>query len=92
MTTLEAINKAKNDGHYFWDPAIDCDAACDNSIFLDPLFWQALGKSLGWEEQHNCDAAGCSSIECKEEWRYHQHRFIDALADGGNPASFFKDL
>lgn len=62
--------------------------------FLDPQFWQALGRALGWSEA--CDLA----ISCRhgaEEgqrcrgyyWMYQWHRFIQALADGNTPGAFF---
>jgi hypothetical protein len=65
--------------------------------FLDPQFWQALGRALGWSEV--CDLA----ISCRhgeEEgqryrgyyWMFQWHRFIQALADGHTPEAFFEDL
>lgn len=87
-----------------------------NTYLLDPLFWQALGKALGWgricgachggiqqivwehratdgkTERYACghDTTGCPDIQ--DEWRYHWHRFIDHLAEGGTIEDFFKDL
>jgi hypothetical protein len=48
---------------------------------LDPLFWQALGKALGWEEklQHN-------------PWKRCWHRFTDHIASGKDADSFFTNL
>jgi hypothetical protein len=67
--------------------------------FLAPSFWQALGRSLGWREKdfvHHCFL--CAGNDdgpgdfCGAEWRYHFHEFIDHLAGGGNPQSFFANL
>jgi len=62
--------------------------------FLDPKFWQALGRILGWSK-------ACSlSVSCVHEeeechscrgyyWMYQWHCFIQALADGKTPDVFF---
>lgn len=52
-------------------------------IFLDPLFWQALGKSL---EQ------GDFKTDTQGSWKYNWHRFIDHLASGEDVGSFFTAL
>jgi hypothetical protein len=65
--------------------------------FLDPQFWQALGRALGWRE-----ACGLA-ISCRhgaEEgqrchgyyWMYQWHCFIQVLADGNTPEVFFAHL
>jgi hypothetical protein len=62
--------------------------------FLDPRFWQALGRTLGWSE--GCDLA-ITCVHGEEEcqrcrgyyWMYQWHCFIQALADGSTPAAFF---
>ena len=61
------------------------------AIFLDPLFWQALGKVEGWnDKKHDFDEGGyCKN--CRE-WIYHLHLFIDHLAGGKDADSFFKEL
>lgn len=81
------------------------------AIFLNPLFWQSLGKAMGWPEDTTyCDHCGEADIadeyvtndeehsDCSnlltfpKYWRYQWHRFIDHLADGATPESFFKQL
>ena len=65
--------------------------------FLDPQFWQALGRALGWSE--GCDLA-ITCVHGEEEgqrcrgsyWMYQWHCFIQALADGNPPAAFFAPL
>lgn len=56
-------------------------------IFFDPLFWQALGRGLGWEEDVNFTKYGAMS-----GWRYAWHRFIDHLIEGKDIESFFEQL
>ena len=65
--------------------------------FLDPYFWQALGRALGWSEA--CDLA-ITCVHGQEEyqsfrryyWMFQWHRFIQALADGNPPDAFFAHL
>jgi hypothetical protein len=65
--------------------------------FLDPQFWQALGRALGWSER--CDLA-ITCVHGEEEcqrcrgyyWMYQWHCFIQALADGNTPEAFFQHL
>jgi len=65
--------------------------------FLDPQFWQALGRALGWHEA--CDLAiTCvqGHDECRQcygySWMYQWHCFIQAIADGHTPEAFFTHL
>ena len=66
-------------------------------IFLDPLFWQYLGKAMGWEKQFN----EYSELETKRllekgalipRWLYRWHCFIDHLAESKSPKTFFENL
>src|SRR5262249_15930455 len=62
--------------------------------FLDPQFWQALGRTLGWSEA--CDLA-ITCVHGKEEchqghgfyWMYQWHCFIQVIAEGNTPEDFF---
>lgn len=78
----QAINLAKSDaaGDKMWFYDGDCDEACDSSIFIDPAFWQALGKARGWIAPPSGQAY------------FYQHRFIDHLAGGKDAESFFAEL
>jgi hypothetical protein len=65
--------------------------------FLDPQFWHALGRALGWSEV--CDLAiTCvhGHEECRQYhgyyWMFQWHCFIQALADGNTPEAFFAYL
>ena len=65
--------------------------------FLDPHFWQALGRALGWSEV--CDLA-LIYVPGEEEgqrcrgyyWMYQWHCFIQAIANGNTPEAFFERL
>jgi hypothetical protein len=65
--------------------------------FLDPRFWQALGRAFGWSEV--CDLA-ITCVHGEEEcqscrgyyWMYQWHCFIQALADGNPSDTFFAHL
>jgi hypothetical protein len=53
----------------------------ESEVFLDPSFWQALGKARGWAPETE-----------EKQWLYYWHRFIDHLAEGKDLESFFADL
>ena len=54
----------------------------------DPKFWQALGKAMGWNKLAPYELVNKNI----PEWHYHWHKFIDHLAEGGDPTSFFNQL
>jgi len=56
------------------------------AIFLDPLFWQSLGKAMGWGRE-----AGYGD-DYMEGWKYSWFCFIDHLAEGKDAESFFETL
>jgi len=65
--------------------------------WLDPRFWQALGRTLDWSEA--CDLVLIcvhGEEECSQcrgyYWMYQWHCFIQALADGHTPEAFFARL
>jgi len=49
-----------------------------DDFFLDPEFWRALGHTLG--------------LHHEPEWKSYWQRFIDHVAHGNTPASFFAPL
>ena len=49
-----------------------------DEIFLDPNFWRALGRTLGWHHER--------------VWKGQWQGFIDHLAQGNTPESFFTTL
>ena len=65
--------------------------------FLDPAFWHALGRALGWDVP--CALAitcGSGQEACRRGdgayWMYQWHCFIQHLADGDAPDAFFARL
>jgi hypothetical protein len=50
-------------------------------VLLDPLAWQAVGKTRGWEPYAPYDLTA-GEQEYIGEWLERQHAFIDHLADG----------
>lgn len=81
--------------------------ALSGIFLLDPLFWQFLGKSMGWPENRpeylcpSCRTIGigktnhmsdCSIKDRHTTWRINWHRFIDHLISGGNIDEFFEKL
>lgn len=62
-----------------WDiPHINFD-----KIFLDPKFWQCLGKAMGWQLEREWEGT---------HWKKYWHRFIDHLAEGKTIEKYFEDL
>lgn len=62
-------------------------------IFLDPLFWQALGKARGWFEKNTfINTFWKGQPRTFPQWQYKWHRFIDHLAEGKDAESFFESL
>ena len=76
-------------------------------ILLDPLFWQCLGKSLGWRERcidcwdrkdmtfksNEYDMCGAGSHnDDRKVWKFVWHSFIDHLAEGKDVEEFFNNL
>lgn len=96
MDIKTAITKAIEGGYntHGWVPGdfIGHDAEC--IIFLDPLFWQCLGKALGWGDESECPLACCGGI-CPINipmWQSQWHRFISHLSGGGTIGSFFENI
>jgi hypothetical protein len=68
----------------------------NSRILLDPDFWQALGKALGWNEdiiQQRIHASTKQVVMIQYAgWRFHWLSFIDWIADGKDVDDFFKEL
>lgn len=63
-------------------------------ICSDPLFWQALGKSMGWKEEYYIQPKllDDSKVKIRAEYIDVWHRFIDHLAEGKDIESYFEKL
>jgi hypothetical protein len=61
-----------------------------DEFFLDPVFWQSLGKGLGWEETVEVEIADFPLTPALKatQWKVHLHHFIDAVAEGEPLKSF----
>lgn len=106
MTIQQAIEKAIEGGYnpsftgdLFWYIGYDSGKY---RVFLDPLFWQSLGKAMGWHECRfiQCDEWGATCTcgrnenqgEAKSQWINEWHRFIDHLAEGKDAESYFREI
>jgi hypothetical protein len=65
-----------------------------DEFFLDPLFWQSLGKGLGWDETVEIEIPDFPLAPALKatQWKVHWHHFIDALAEGRTPEEYFREL
>jgi hypothetical protein len=58
----------------------------EEETFPDPAFWQALGLALRRRDAEECTACDAGEGKC------HWHGFIDHIATGKSPQSFFESL
>lgn len=93
-----ALSKAIEGGYivkfrdYYWSEIETDKKIYSNAIFLDPLFWQALGKSLGWKQKPIIHLyKGEESLDFYE-WYIYWVKFIRHLASGKDAESFFTEL
>ena len=101
MTIKETIEKSIEGG---WKKDLTRNVLSD--YFLDPDFWQSLGKTMGWTNFSCSDCysnKGFSRSEClcclgererveMQTWEVQWHRFIDHLAEGKSIEDYFKTL
>lgn len=103
----EAIKRATGAGYKNWairytdtdiEPYLYPDFRA--VVLFDPLFWQALGKAGGWNDETKDlsefykDGMGYILDENGEipTWQYRWHQLIDHLAEGKDIDSFFNEL
>lgn len=92
MTIEDAIKKAI-DGGWVDPKRNDVPTIYLRShFFLDPAFWQSLGKAMGWDKGVFFYNTFIDGKENNEGWRVYWHRFIDHLAEGESPEEFFEEL
>lgn len=65
--------------------------------FLDPQFWQALGRGLGWDQaiktRHVVDNGRPTMVTSTgQSWLSHWHGFVDCLAEGKTREAYFAQL
>jgi hypothetical protein len=105
MIPKQAIEKAI-EGGYKIDLAwfVDLPVYAHAQIIIDPDFWQALGKALGWlnhcpanidhkptTNPLECPECGCS-YNGAQIWKDSAHRFYDLILTGGDTEKFWDDL
>jgi len=86
MHIQEAMNNAVAGGYH----GSGSEVVRVDEVLLDTAFWQALGHTLGWQE--DSDMCGAPSERACGEWLSYWHSFIDHLVAGKDPASFFARL
>jgi len=93
MTLQEVKIKVEEAGYSrFYSPGLV------TADFLDPKFWQALGKSLKWDGQLWCGRSGCGNKgqhfhpSSAQDWKAKWHDFITHLIEGKSIESFFEQL
>lgn len=69
------------------------------SIILDPLFWQSLGKALGWGQKdklftfaYSDNSTSIAHSGFRDEWQFHAHQYFDIKMTNGNEEEFWKGL
>ena len=92
-----AILKAKEGGYSIWGGPVKEEEY--DTLLLDPLFWQCLGKQQGWLEVgelwydiHDKEQCENPQYDHSRTWLGKWHSFIDHIADGGTPDEFFNNL
>lgn len=96
MTIQEAIEKA-TEGGYKYPSVCENRSCCETEAILQPIFWQSLGKAMGWGVSEEEDIVYYwMSVDDDEriskKWRNEMHHFIDHIANGETSESFFQQL
>lgn len=89
----QAIQKAIEGGYKCVESEVLADGVWADlfrkAILLDPLFWQALGKAMGWGMKGLYEG---EKGQVMEYWIAVWHTFIDHLAEGKSADEFFTEL
>jgi hypothetical protein len=100
MTLQEVITKAIEGGYKGnKEFLLKLPEYAKSQIWLDPLFWQSLGKAMGWnvsEPQVTRSKVGIEGGEFKgyvhNGYVVHWIDFVEHLAEGKDAESFFETL
>jgi len=102
----EAIKKAI-EGGYNKRPSGYDDDKYRMRVILDPLFWQALGKALGWGIEFAdmvCCICGTHCFRNGDRnrthfmerpiylWQHYAHQYFDLVLTGRDTDKFWKEL
>lgn len=95
----EAINLAIEKGEYRKRPSGIDFHVYKMRIVLDPLFWQALGRALGWEEKDKKSeemwrrtGPFSDMLIGMFEWHKAATKYFDLVLRGRDTEAFFKSL
>lgn len=98
------VESAKTDPSWYAYMAIHANGG--TMVVCDPLFWQALGKALGWKDVFKnkksmglmemcghpyCPTEGNCKYQKPERSKY-AHKYFDLLLTGGDTEKFWKEL
>lgn len=91
MQTNEAILKALENGY---EPKeLSLPEGWTAQILLDPEFWRALGKGLGWDKYEPGEPFYIPDRHRNSpRWKKQWHFLIDHLAEGKDINSFFEEI
>lgn len=83
----QAIKEAVEKGGYNGDPSLPAwsQKLPWKDVFLDPSFWQALGRAWGWRDDEG-------TLYGRKMWHTQWVYFIDHLAQEKDAESFFESL
>lgn len=63
----------------------------ESGVVLDPKFWQALGKALGWDDGE-IERVGYADGRYPWMWQFIAHQFYDLILTGGDTNKFWEEL
>lgn len=103
MSGLDRAIKLAIEGGYndnAWDGTENSSKKTDEQMLLDPLFWQALGKALGWEEHDNNQRklyrlSGANPDYMPKglyKWHDRAMNFFDLVMRNGDTEKFWSEL
>ncbi|MCK9369528.1 hypothetical protein M0R04_06445 [Candidatus Dojkabacteria bacterium] len=93
-----AIEKGGYDKERMKYPIAEYNMYLDELIApLDPLFWQALGKALGWAEcepwwNDDKQMMICPTLHITPCWSVYALRFFELTLTQGDTEAFWKEL
>ncbi len=89
LTVVEGIKKAIEggwDNFHTFNRDEDVPEEFAVHFLLDTQSWKCLGEAMGWEmvddfsgEKCIRQHGNCTNMDCNEEWKFKQHKFLDEL-------------
>ncbi len=89
MIPKQAIEKAIEGG---WKKKGYIDHYTDEIVALDPAFWQALGKALGWKTNKLKSMEKQQPGDVFQHWYQRAMRFYDLILTGGDTEAYWEEL